>query len=320
MSEKATGHAAARPVFKVNDAVSHGNLSIFIIESGGQRDLAGLLTLEEAIESGVFVVHETATVNELAVENLSPGFEVFIQAGDIVKGGMQDRVFSSSVIIQKQSGMIPIESFCVESGRWSARGSEPMRRFSSSKERISSKELKLAAMLSRSQHDVWREVSDAQSKLGSVLCMSVADEESPSSLLLSLECEEVKASADEYVDALRDSIKKNPKAVGFAFAVNGRISGCDIFGSGELFRKLWPKLLKAAAVESLSAAGRVDAEHTATPDSVRAFLRRAERGVRAEREANGRCRIVTVDTPGAFVSETIDAETGSLVHRSFVRR
>ncbi len=320
MTKQATGAAAARPVFKVNKAVSHSNLSVFPIEGEEAGDWTDLLTLEEAIEREVFIVHETAAVNQLAVENLSMDFDVFIQAGDIVKGGMQDRVLSSSVIIARGSGVVPIESFCVESGRWSPRGTESMRQFSSSKERISSKELKLAAMRSRSQHEVWKEVSGVQSKLESMLRMSVVADESPSSLLLSLEHKEVNAGIGDYLDALSGVIEKKPNAVGFAFAVNGQVSGCDIFGSKYLFRKLWKKLLKAAAVEALSDTRQIESASAATPASVRSFLRQAERGARVERESNGRFRICTVDSPGAFVSETVATGTGVVVHKSFVRR
>ena len=58
-----------------------------------------ILTLQEAMDQKLFVVYETAEVNELEVENLSKEFDVFIQSGDIVKGGRQDRVLAVSIII-----------------------------------------------------------------------------------------------------------------------------------------------------------------------------------------------------------------------------
>jgi hypothetical protein len=62
-------------------------------------------------------------VNELIVENLSDE-EVYIQSGDIVKGGRQDRTLGYDLIVPKKSGKVKITSFCVEHGRWSARGRE----------------------------------------------------------------------------------------------------------------------------------------------------------------------------------------------------
>src|SRR5262249_5531978 len=59
---------------------------------------------------------------ELVVENLSPDVEVYIQAGDIVKGGRQDRVLSYDLIVPPRSGKVPLAAFCVEAGRRQPRG------------------------------------------------------------------------------------------------------------------------------------------------------------------------------------------------------
>src|SRR5688572_31326248 len=72
----------------------------------------------DVCSSDLLRVYETSDVNELAVENISRQFDVFIQSGDIVKGGKQDRVLAVSIIIAARSGRVKIESFCVESGRW----------------------------------------------------------------------------------------------------------------------------------------------------------------------------------------------------------
>src|SRR5205085_12374468 len=104
-------------------------------------------------------------VNELQVENLSKEFDVFIQSGDIVKGGKQDRILAVSIIVPARSGRISIDAFCVESGRWTKRGEEDTTKFNSSNDRVVTKELKLAANASRSQSEVWNQVSEAQARL-----------------------------------------------------------------------------------------------------------------------------------------------------------
>ena len=96
------------------------NLAVYFIHG---KSVAGPvpLTLAEAIEKDVVRVYETGNVNELAVEN--QGDEaVFIQAGDIVKGGKQDRSLTVSLVLPPHSERTPIASFCVEPGRWSQRG------------------------------------------------------------------------------------------------------------------------------------------------------------------------------------------------------
>src|SRR5262249_13773817 len=69
--------------------------------------------------------------------------EVFVQSGDIVKGGRQDRLISFSTIVAGRSGKVPVPAFCVESGRWQQRGKEAANRFSSSTSQLPSKALKL---------------------------------------------------------------------------------------------------------------------------------------------------------------------------------
>ena len=89
------------------------------------------ITLQEAMVQRKVIVHETSNVNELVIENLSDE-EVYVQAGDIVKGGKQDRVLSDDLVIGPNSGRVPIASFCVEQGRWHRRAGEPMAFFRAS--------------------------------------------------------------------------------------------------------------------------------------------------------------------------------------------
>src|ERR687883_1105547 len=107
------------------------------------------------MEKRVVVVHETKDVNELSIENVSEDEEVYVQSGDIVKGGQQDRVLAVDLVVPPRSGRMPIAAFCVESGRWSRRGGEAASTFESSNDRIATKDLKIAANGSKSQGEVW---------------------------------------------------------------------------------------------------------------------------------------------------------------------
>lgn len=131
--------------YRVSAPYTHQNLTIFLIHGEDTNSNKNLITLQEALEMKIFKVYETEDVNELIVENISPKYDVFIQSGDIVKGGKQDRVLAISIIVPRNSGKVSIEAFCVESGRWDGRGNESEKEFSSSEERIVSRELKIAA-------------------------------------------------------------------------------------------------------------------------------------------------------------------------------
>jgi len=126
----------------VSEPVAHGNLAIYFIH-GPSAPGPVPLTLQEAMVKETVRVIETGSVNELKIENIG-GEDVFIQSGDIVKGGRQDRVLTVSFILPRKSGEVPVASYCVEHGRWSGRGNESSTRFASSYNALPSREAKLA--------------------------------------------------------------------------------------------------------------------------------------------------------------------------------
>ena len=112
---------------------THENLSIFLLVGADALDGNRFIPLDDALEQKCVVVHETDNVGELEVENLSELFDLYIQAGDVVKGGRQDRTLGVDFVLPAKSGRVPIPSFCVESGRWHRRAAEEAGSFSSSK-------------------------------------------------------------------------------------------------------------------------------------------------------------------------------------------
>jgi len=148
----------------VSGPYTHKNLTIFLLHDAGQSQSRALLTLQEAMKRKLVIVRETGDVNRLTIQNRSTQ-DVFVQAGDIVKGGQQDRVLALDLIVPPKSGRIPIDAFCVEQGRWSRRGNEAVTAFSASDKALASKDLKIAAKARKSQGDVWANVSKTQEKL-----------------------------------------------------------------------------------------------------------------------------------------------------------
>src|SRR5213080_4706627 len=176
--------------YRLEGPFTQGNLTVFLIH--GQDKIKGqtFLTLEEALVQRKVIVRETREVNQLTIENVSRE-EVYVQSGDIVKGGAQDRMLVVDLILPPRSGVISIAAFCVEHGRWSQRGNEESTKFNSSANTVASREVKLAAKLKSSQSEVWREVSVAQDKLSANVGTRVNGDASPSSLQLALENKEV---------------------------------------------------------------------------------------------------------------------------------
>jgi hypothetical protein len=161
--------AADAQTQKFTGPYTHENLTIYLVH-GPETAKGEYITLEEALAAKKVIVHETGDVNELAIENKSNDV-VFVQSGDIVKGGRQDRTIGCDLVLAPHSKKIPIASFCVEHGRWTGRGNgESAALFSSSSDVIAGAKMKLAANSSYNggqQQKVWDEVASNQRKLAS---------------------------------------------------------------------------------------------------------------------------------------------------------
>jgi hypothetical protein len=300
---------------------THKNLTVYLVHGKDRTSGRTPLTLEEAMDLGVVIVHETSSVNELEIENVSKTDEVYVQAGDIVKGGRQDRVLAVDLIVPAHSGRMPLDAFCVEHGRWTARGDEATAEFNSSTEMLPSKDLKLAAKHSKSQADVWDSVEKAQGGLSAAAYTNVASTVSRSSLQLSLENNEVRANSSEYVDALRSIINGKHDVVGFVFAINGEINSADTYGSPELFAKLWPKLLKAAAIEAVSESYGARRSDIVSAEDIHDFMAAAERAaLEEERRVTGRIRMITRESKDVVLIESQDRESEGWLHRNYLKR
>ena len=306
--------------YKISAPFAYKNLTIFLIHGKDQTNKKNILTLEEALENKEFVVYETEDVNELAVENLSKVNDVFIQSGDIVKGGQQDRLLAVSIIIPANSGKVLIEAFCVESGRWEKRGKEDKGKFSSSNDRIVTKDLKIAANKTRSQDAVWNEVSNAQSKLSENVGGSVNASVSATSLQLSLEDKKVRANIDRYISNLSKIIEGKSDVIGYAFAVNGKINSADVYVSHSLFKKLWLKMLKASATEAVANLNEKPKPGKASAAEVKTFLSDSEKGKAKEETVSKRTKVITREDETNVVFEAMDEKAKLVIHKSFVKK
>ncbi|MEM7243734.1 MAG: DUF6569 family protein [Acidobacteriota bacterium] len=302
---------------RLSGPISHGNLSVFLVH-GADRDAGKrYLTLEEAMEAGKVVVHETGNVQELSIENVSGSDEVFVQSGDVVKGGQQDRVLRTDLVLAAGSGKVPIASYCVEQGRWGSRGDESAAEFDSSRKQVVGKALKLAAKRGGNQGEVWKEVSANQAALGRNLAFETKSVVSPTSLQLTLENEGLKQETDEYLGKLLPAVEGHDDVVGFAFAINGELNSAEVYASSSLFRKLWPKLLEASAVEAIASRGETTTATPPTAAQVEAALSASDMGEGTERELSSRVKLRSLESETQAVFETVDTETpGGWLHRS----
>lgn len=306
--------------YRISGPYTEGNLTIFLIHGKDAIADKNYLTLAEALEQKKAIVHETKTVNEVSVENLSADVDLYLEAGDIIKGGQQDRILSQDMIIKPKSGKVPLPCFCVEAGRWSRRGAEDAASFGGSPGKASFKNVQLAAQNSKDQSLVWKEVAQAQMRLSRSVGKSVNAEASPSSLQLSQEDKKLLQMVERYVKELGKTPQREKDVIGYAAAINGKVENFDVYGSAALFAKLWPRLLRASAIEAVASLPKDKKKfEPATGAAVVKMLADADKGKKKEEKVvNGRVHLVTRQSENnVYLFETRDRERDSKpLHKS----
>lgn len=303
---------------KISGPHAHGNLAIFLVHGPDTIKNPRIMTLQEAVEQNLAVVHDRGSV---VVENRGDA-PLFIQSGDIVKGGNQDRVLPYDMLLSTNTSSAPVPAFCVESGRSRPRGNEMSSAFQVSSEQLPTRQLKLAAYRfgqGNAQGEVWNQVSNLQTNLARNLG-DVRSKQSTTSLQLTLEHPRVQENVKGYVDGIAPAVAGQDDVIGYVVAINGKIQSADVYGSNALFQKVWPKLVKAGAVEALAEQGQ---GNVAAPsvENVQRFLSAADRGTMTKSASAGRSAVQRRETPQQLVHETFVPEADNAVlHRSFLAK
>lgn len=318
--------SASAAVGTLSKPYSHRNLQIFLVHGESTLENRRYATLSEALEKGLVVVKETGNVQELTIENVSGSATVFLNTGDIVKGGRQDRTVREDLILPPKSGPVPLSTFCVEQGRWTGRTGENSAAFSANNKILSSRSLKMAARYGQNQSEVWSGVAEQQQKLNNNLSrmtgksVDTRSSASASSLQLSLESKDLASVTKGYLDALKPLLDGKTDVIGFAFAINGEINSAEIYNNKNLFRALWPKLLESAITEAIAEAREGDLPKVEARQ-VGAFFATALEGTTTERQVWKTTRVVSLSTPNTVMFETIDIDASNTwIHKSFVNK
>ena len=124
----------------------------------------------------------------------------------------------------------------------------------------------------------------------------------------------------ELAQALVKVVEGQRDVIGYAFAINGHINSADVYASSELFKKLWPKLLKANAIEAIAELQQ-DKFKPASSDSVRGFLTEAEKAKGSDKDVNARVNLMTREDDENIMFETRDRkQDGAWIHRNYIKK
>jgi hypothetical protein len=167
---------------------------------------------------------------------------------------------------------------------------------------------------------VWSKVAATQARLREKVGREIVTDSS-SSLELTLESDPVRESVGPYLKALLPAVEGKEGVVGFAYAINGKVNSAEVYASRGLFRKLWPKLLRASAVEALAEREAGTGHGQPTAEAVREFLADAEWGKAYLERVGARVEAVMQETDKALLFETRDRERqGGWIHRNYLAK
>jgi hypothetical protein len=301
---------AAPGGLKISGPFVHEHLALYVVEDPGAKPAQELITLAEGLKTGTVKVTEkkSAQVNELLIENGSDK-PCFVQAGDVVKGGQQDRLIGRDFVIPPNTAPTPVSSFCVEHSRWNGQ-----KAFVASDQNAYGKDLKLAVQKEANQSLVWEDV--AKAKKGLRENQIVAGAPSTSSLNEELEDPKVKERLKSSREAMHKLLAERPQSVGLLWAINGKFSTADLYDDPSLFRRIYPRLLDSATMEAMST--KTEARPAPSAADASTFLAEAEKGQMKSEEYRKDLKVETCENPN---SVQFDYAWGSRrVHRQVVNK
>lgn len=222
------------------------------------KDISKFSDLEKAIKENKIIISEinaSGNVNSLFVENRSSD-SIILLAGEIVKGGKQDRIIGSDVIILPGERK-NISAFCVERGRWSA--GESGTSFKSYSHSVS-QNVRKAAVVNKNQSEVWSIVSQVNSR---------NNVRSNTNAYTALEdSKEYKYKMQKYLNTFESAWDNDHRVVGIIAVSGDRVLGCDIFATHDIFVNAYNNLLHAYITDAISNGSQV----TITLDKVNDYL------------------------------------------------
>jgi hypothetical protein len=233
--------------FQIQGPFTHQDLTVFLLCSDRQ-DAQDFLTLDEGLKEGLVSIteQEQEQVRALLIENQSDR-PLYLQEGERLVGGKQDRTIVSSLVIPPKSGKTSVPTFCVEHNRWTE-GDKGKKFGFSVNPALAPKGVRGAAKVEGSQDRVWGCVAAQKVSANKTLKCPNTN----SSVNEMLDSPQVQSISEEYAGAMVRALERaeNSKAVGMAIVFNGQIEEVDLYPNRALFRKLFPRLVRAYAVQA----------------------------------------------------------------------
>jgi hypothetical protein len=226
---------------EVGEPVHYGKLTIIPVYSERILDRSPYTTLDEALRNGWLEVTEVGSgdVPKVKMTNRSAR-HIFIMGGEILTGCRQDRLVGRDVLLRPHARDVIVPVYCVEQGRWTYE-SETFY----SKENLGTPSLRAEGQKASdaAQSEIWDRVS--------TMCERSGAETGSGRYQAAYESDEAKRTIADYESRMDRIPSLYPDAIGVVIGVGAGIVSADIFANPQVFRDLWPKILKSSAMAAI---------------------------------------------------------------------
>jgi ARG and Rhodanese-Phosphatase-superfamily-associated Protein domain len=198
----------------------------------------------------------SGTVNTLFAQNKSND-TIFIMAGEVVKGGKQDRVIGQDVVLAPGE-KIDLSAFCVEKSRWTTKdnnGGEFTGYYN-----VSSMDIRKAVTEDQNQSKVWSTVDVHTQKNGA---------DSDTKTYTNLEnSEQYRTAVSNYMEKFKSAFGNDGRVIGVIAVTGDKVIGCDMFATHDLFIDSYVNLIHSYVGHAITKGSPV----TIGNDTVFAYL------------------------------------------------
>jgi hypothetical protein len=256
---------------RVTGPYVHENLTVFLIHAD-QQDEGDFLTLDEGLSKGVVEIteKEQGQVRELVIDNKSDQ-PLYLQEGERIQGGKQDRIIASSLVIAAHSGKRPLPAFCVEQSRWrEGKNGASFASCGDGSVALAPKDVRGAAKFEKEQGKIWAAVTALKVSANAAFMTPNTN----SSINELLDTPKIQALSKEYATDLTAILNKHPDAVGVAIVVNGQFEEADIYPNHRLLGKLYPRLVQSYSVRAALQKEQAKGAPSLCADDIVAYLRK----------------------------------------------
>ena len=228
-------------------------------------------------------------VNSLTVQNKSQD-TVYLMAGDVVKGGNQDRVLAQDMVLPPRT-LASIEVFCVEQNRWEYRDATEQEETEKQKKdrkvfafsgyyNVVSNDIRRTVKQEKDQNSVWAAVGDLTTNNKAV---------SSTGTYTALEdSKEFTVERNRYLAFFENKMDNVENVIGMVVVSGNEVLGTDIFNHPNLFKKQYKVLLHSYVTDAVTNGEKVKISDRVMESKAMKIKRNYDRKLSAEKEGNSK--------------------------------